>query len=63
MPGDTLMTRKPIAEKLVEALGAATEAMRPAVTRSKPLSEMPETPLLVLPETNRATAIAPLRRN
>jgi hypothetical protein len=55
------MSKKSIPQELVEAVGAGAQALFPAEP-TKPLSEMPETPLLALPEGKQATATADFTR-
>ena len=56
------MSKKSISRKLVEAVvDAGVQALAPT-KQSKLLSEMPETPLLVLPEAKQVTATAGLMR-
>jgi hypothetical protein len=55
------MNKKSLSKKLVDAIDAGAQALL-GETPAKPLAEMPETPLLVLPEGKKATATASLRR-
>ena len=55
------MNKKSLPKKIVDAIDAGAQALL-GETRAKPLAEMPETPLLVLPEGRTATATASLGR-
>jgi hypothetical protein len=56
------MSKKSIPQKLAEAVvDAGAKVLAPA-KQPRPLSEMPETPLLALPESKQATATATFTR-
>jgi len=52
------MTKKTLAEEVVDAIGAGANALLASDAPTKPLAEMPETPLLVLPKGRKTTATA-----